>query len=102
MRALPVVPSSQCLKLESEITKKEYGNFCLPHEFSLNNISSSFLFFSDTSSRLYIKITSLRRFKPDLQGHLASIQACTVSKLVIFCTEKYRLANTLVNPMVHN
>ena len=41
-----VVPLSQCFRLESEITKKEYGNFYLTHEFGLNDISSSFLFYN--------------------------------------------------------
>ena len=73
-----VAPLSRCFELESEITKKEYGNFYLPHEFGLNNISSSLLFYSYTSKPSAVCI--LKRFDPDLQGHLATIQACMVSK----------------------
>ena len=71
------------IQLESAITKKEYGNFYWPHEFDLNNISSSFLvlqLYFKALSRLHIKISSLRRFDPDLQGHLATIHASMVSK----------------------
>ena len=74
---------SQCFQLESEITKKENGNFYLPHKFGLNNISSSFSFYNYTSKGpavCMLKSALSEDLTPDLQGHLAKIQACMVSK----------------------
>ena len=99
-----VGPLSQSFQLESEITKKEYGNFYLPLEFDLNNISSIFLvlqLYFKALSRLHIKISSLWRFNPDLQGHLATIEACMVSKYNLF-HRKYGFVNTFANPMMHH
>jgi len=85
-----VAPLSQCFNLESEINKKEYDNPFLTHEFGLNNISSSFLFYNYTSKPpavCILKSAPSEGLSPIYKVILPQFRSAWFQNKVIFCTE---------------